>query len=123
MQERAAAAIYGPRVIGGERHDVTRHARWVVEIDVGQTFPAAADTDDLAFVFSAAIHHTLYDHVQTRDVATAGENSDAFVRHDRVPSENGVRKSMWTISGSNSLFLGIVLDSLSKGQRTQGFDG
>src|SRR5450830_1126843 len=102
MQERAAAAIYGPRVIGGERHDVTRHARWVVEIDVGQTFPAAADTDDLAFVFSAAIHHTLYDHVQTRDVATAGENSDAFVRHDRVPSENGVRKSMWTISGSNS---------------------
>jgi hypothetical protein len=28
MQERATAAIYGPRVIGGERHDVTRHARW-----------------------------------------------------------------------------------------------
>ena len=106
MQERAAAAIYGPRVIGGERHDVTRHARWVVEIDVGQTFPAAADADNLAFVFSAAIHHTLYDHVQTRDVATAGEDSDAFARHDRVPSENVVRKSMWTISGSNSLFLG-----------------
>ena len=57
----------------------------VVEIDVGQTFPAAADADNLAFVFSAAIHHTLYDHVQTRDVATAGENSDAFVCHDRVP--------------------------------------
>ena len=93
MQERATAAIYGPRVIGGERHDVTRHARWVVEIDVGQTFPAAADADNLAFVFSAAIHHTLYDHVQTRDVATAGENSDAFVRHDRVPR---VKRSLYS---------------------------
>jgi hypothetical protein len=51
-------------------------------------------------------HPPLYDHVQTRDVATAGEDSDAFARHDRVPSENVVRKSMWTISGSNSLFLG-----------------
>ena len=48
MQERATAAIYGPRVIGSERHDVTRHARWVVEIDVGQTFPASADADNLA---------------------------------------------------------------------------
>ena len=45
-------------------------------------FARKGHTNDVPVVFSTAIHHALDDTVQTGDIAAAGENSDAFVRHD-----------------------------------------
>ena len=44
-----------------ERQDVARFAGGILQIDVGQTFPAAADADDFAIVFGAAVDHSLDD--------------------------------------------------------------
>ena len=76
VQECAARAIYRSRGFGGELHDVARRARRVVEIDVGQTFPTAANTDDLPFVFGAAIHHALDNGIEAGHVAASRENSN-----------------------------------------------
>src|ERR1039458_9850160 len=119
VQECAARAIYRSRGFGGELHDVARRARRVVEIDVGQTFPATADTDDLPFVFGAAIHHAFAYHIQTGDVATAGKNSDAFVGHDCATNERPISLVLCIASASSADGHGQYIACLPAGAEHQ----
>ena len=47
MQPRAAGAVDGAGVLAVERNDVARDAGGIVEIEVGEPFPAAPDTGHL----------------------------------------------------------------------------
>ena len=83
MQPRAAGAVYGARVLPVERDDVAGDAGRIVEIDVGQTFPTAADPGDFGADRAAAVHNCLNNGIQPRDVAATGENADSFLAHNR----------------------------------------
>ena len=56
-------------------------AGWIVAIEMSQTFPAAAKADDFDVVLTAAIRNGFDHRVEARNIAAAGENSDALLRH------------------------------------------
>src|SRR5262249_28556620 len=81
MQHGAAAPVDGARVLLVERHDVARHAGLVLDIEVGERLPAAPQAQNLDLVAAAAIGDALDDGIETRDIAAAGEDTDALLRH------------------------------------------
>ncbi len=84
MQERASGAIHGAGDLAVQGQNVAGLAGRVVQIDVGEAFPAAADADDLAIVFRTAVYRAFNDGIQPRDVAAAGEDSNTFVWHKKL---------------------------------------
>ena len=78
---RAAGAVDRAGILAIQRQDVARAARRVLQVDVRQAFPAAADADHLAADLAAAIDHRFDDGIQTRDVAAARENADTLRCH------------------------------------------
>src|SRR5262249_20811307 len=81
MQHRAAAPVDGAGVGAVERDDVVRPALRVLEIDVGETLPAAPEPDHLEVVLAAAVGDALDHCVEAGHVAAAGQNPDAPFAH------------------------------------------
>ena len=61
VQQGAAGAVDGARVVAVQRQNIAFFAGRIVEIEMRQALPAAADADDLAIVLRAAIDHFLDD--------------------------------------------------------------
>ena len=78
----AAGAVDGAGVLAIQRQDVAGAAGRILQVDVGQAFPAAADADDFAADFAATVDHRLDHGIQTRDVAAARENTDTLRSHE-----------------------------------------
>ena len=78
VQEGAAGAIDGPGDEAVEGQDVAALALRVVEVEMGQALPAAANADDFAVEFGGAVGDFLDHRVKTRDVAAASEDSNSF---------------------------------------------
>ena len=82
VQIGAAGAVDGAGVLAIQRQHVARAARRILQVDVRQSFPAAADADHLAADFAAPVNHRLDDGIQSRNVAAAGEDADTLRSHD-----------------------------------------
>src|SRR4029453_19277123 len=85
VQHGPTASVDDARVFTVERDEVVRFAGGVVEVQVREGLPTAAETDDLDVVLTAAIRNGLDDCVQAGNIAAACENADAFFRHARLP--------------------------------------
>ena len=68
----------------GQGHDVAALAVGIIKVQVRERLPAATQTDDLDIILAAAVGNGLDDRVEAGNVATACENADAFLRHDRL---------------------------------------
>ena len=82
MQVGAAGAVDGAGVLAIQRQHVARAAGRILQVDVGQPFPAAANADHLAANFASTVHHRLDHGIQTRNVAAARENTDTLRSHE-----------------------------------------
>src|SRR6185295_5859550 len=80
-----AAPVDGASVFTIQRDDVVGPTGRVLEVQVRQSLPTTAETDDLDVVLTAAISHALDDRVEAGDVAAARENADAFSHHAHLP--------------------------------------
>ena len=81
MQERAAGAVDGAGVFAVERQDVARLAGRIVEVDVGQALPAAANAGDFDALGGAAVNDVFDDGVETGNITASGENADSTGSH------------------------------------------
>src|ERR1017187_4217506 len=81
MQVGAARAVDRARVLAIERQNVARPARRIVQIDMRQALPAAANTDDFAIDLASSVNNGLDDGIQARHVSAAGEYTDPLRRH------------------------------------------
>ena len=77
VQDRPTGALDGPGVDAIERPEVAGVGP-VARPDMRQAFPPAADADGRVTGLRGAIDDTLDDGVETRDVASAGEDRDPF---------------------------------------------
>src|SRR5712692_1903854 len=75
--------VDGARVLTVERNNVAAPAGRVLEVQVRERLPSATQPDDLDIVVAAAVGNGFYDRVEARDIAAAGENADALLRHDQ----------------------------------------
>ena len=82
VQHGPAVPVDGARVLAVEGDNVAAPAVGIIEVQVGERLPAAAQPDDLDIVLAAAVDNGFYHRVEAGDVATAGEDTDAFLRHD-----------------------------------------
>jgi hypothetical protein len=91
VQHRPTGPIDGPRAdpIQGAEEAAAVVAR---RVDVGQPLPAAADAESLPADLAGAVDDALDDRIQARDVAAAGEDSDALdhVRSHAARSGGGL---------------------------------
>jgi len=84
VQERAATAIHGTRVLSIERDEVFGFES-LVEIRLNQAEPATSDTNDLKVVgLGAAVDHGLHDGVEAGNIAAARQDSDPLLCHDAL---------------------------------------
>ncbi len=81
VEDGAAGAVDGARVLAAERQEVPRAARRLLEVQVGEALPAEPDPDHLDAVLGAPVGDALDDRVEARDVSAAGEDADALDRH------------------------------------------
>src|SRR5262249_17217255 len=81
VQHGAAAPVDGARIFLVERHHVARHAGRVLDIEVGEGLPAAAQAEHVDLVVARPIGHALDDAIEAGPIAAAGENTDALSRH------------------------------------------
>jgi hypothetical protein len=81
VQKGSARTIDGARVVVVQGQDVPRLARGIVQIDVGQTFPASPDANYFASDFRSAVDHRFDYGVQSRDVTATGEYAYALLCH------------------------------------------
>ena len=82
MQKCAARALDRARIVAGQRQYVARLARRVVEVDVGQALPPAAQADHFIIQLTRAIRNAFNDGVQARDIAPASQDPNShFFRH------------------------------------------
>ena len=77
VENSAAGAIDGARVVSGERADVDGI---FVRGHVGETLPPFADADHLAAHFRRAVHDRLDDGIQTGNVAAACQDANVIFR-------------------------------------------
>jgi hypothetical protein len=82
VQKGSARTIDGARVVVVQGQDVPRLARGIVEIDVGQTFPASPDANHFASDFRPAVDHRFDYGVQSGDVTATGEYAYALICHE-----------------------------------------
>ena len=85
VEERAAGPVDGARVVARERQHVPRAARGIVEIEVREPLPPAADADRPRRRGRRPVDDALDDGVQAGDVAPAREDPDARSCHARNP--------------------------------------
>src|SRR6266700_4183197 len=81
VQHGPAVSIDRAGVLTVEGDDIARPAVGVLDIEVRERFPTAAQTADLDVVVACAIRYALDDRIETGNVAAAGENADAHFRH------------------------------------------
>ena len=81
VQVGAAGAIDGASILPVERKHVARAARGILEIDVGQSFPAATQPDHGISKLAATVHHRFDHGVQAGHIAATRENTDLLPRH------------------------------------------
>src|SRR5258705_12982573 len=86
VQHGASAPVDGASVFSVQRDDIVRPAVRVLEVQVREGLPTAAQTDDLDVVLTAAISHALNDCVEAGNVAAARKNADAFSRQADLPA-------------------------------------
>src|SRR5262249_33311221 len=91
VQISAAGAVDGAGVIAVERQDVARAAGEVVQIDMREGLPAAAQADHLSADLARSIDHRLDDGIQTGNIASPGQNTDAFCRQRVLLMGVGIR--------------------------------
>ena len=82
VQVRPAGAVDAPRVLAVQRQDVAGAARRILQVDMGQAFPAAANANHLAADLASTVYHRLDHGVQSRHVAAARENANALYSHE-----------------------------------------
>ncbi len=82
VQIGAAGAVDGAGVLAIERQNVAGPAGGVVEVDMGQALPAAANADDFAADFTSTVNHRFDHGIQSRNIAAARENADSFCSHE-----------------------------------------
>ena len=82
VQIGAAGAVDGAGVLAIQRQNVARAAGRVLQVDVGQPFPAAADADHFAADLAATVDHRLDDGIQSRNIAAAREDTDTLRSHE-----------------------------------------
>ena len=90
--------VDGARVFAAQRDEIVRPAGRIIEIQVRQGLPAAAEAHDLDIILAAAIGHGLDDCIEAGDVATARENADAFSRQAHLPAlvcRNNAKRSVF----------------------------
>ncbi len=68
-------------LVAVERQDVTATAGWVIQVDVGQAFPPAADADDFAADLATAVDDALDNGIQSGHIAAAGEDTYTLCCH------------------------------------------
>ena len=61
VQKRTASAVYIAGVLAIQREDVTGGAFLIVEVDVSEPFPAAADADDFAVALRGPVNNAFND--------------------------------------------------------------
>ena len=84
VQHRPAVPVDGARVRAVEGDNVAAPAVGIIEVQVCERLPAAAQPDDLDIVLAAAVDNGFYHRVEAGNVATTCEDADAFLRHDRL---------------------------------------
>ena len=89
VEDGAAVAVDGPGVLAVQLEHVPGLAGRVVEVHVGEPLEALADAHHLEAVLPAPVDDALDDRVQARDVAAAGEDSDAPLLHGGKSSRRG----------------------------------
>ena len=82
VQVGAAGAVDGAGILAIQGQHVTGAARRILQVDVGQPFPAAANADHFAAHFASAVNHRLDHGIQSRNVAAAREYADTLRSHD-----------------------------------------
>src|SRR5215470_19491941 len=99
MQIGTARAIDGTGVLPGQREHVPRAARRILEIDVSQPLPAAAQPDDGVAELGAPVHHRLDHGVEAGHIAAAREDPYTLRRHAHTSG----RSNMTRLHGSNPM--------------------
>ena len=94
VQVGAAGAVDGAGVLAVQRQDVAAAAGRVLQVDVGQAFPAAPDADHLPSDLTGPVDNRFDDRVQPGDVATASQDTDALRGHEYAPYLARTRTTM-----------------------------
>ena len=84
VKERAARAIDCARILTCQGDREPFDALGIVEVDVCQPFPAAANAGNLMPVGRAAINNILDDGVQTGNIAASRQDADFLSSHGIV---------------------------------------
>jgi len=81
VQHGSAASIDGAGIFTVQRDNVVGPAGRIFDVQVRESLPATAKTNNLNIVLAATVSHTLDDRIEAWHVTAAGEDTDAFFRH------------------------------------------
>src|SRR5215475_8017501 len=82
VEHGTAVPVDCTRVLTSKLNDVTHAAGRVIDVEMRKRFPAATETKDFDVVLAAAIHGTLDDGIESRDITATGKNTDTLYSHD-----------------------------------------
>ncbi len=74
-------SINGAGIFTVQWDNVVGPAGRIFDVQMRESLPAAAKTDNLDIVLAAAVSHALDDRVEAWHVAAASEDADALFRH------------------------------------------